>query len=38
MKARIKKVRKEYGAEMAAVAIAAVVVVGYAYWGSLLVG
>lgn len=38
MKARINKVKKEYGSELAVVALVAVVVVGYAYWGSMLLG
>ncbi len=38
MKARVKRIKSEYGAEMALLAFVAAVVVGYAYCGLLLLG
>lgn len=36
MKARINKVKKEYGGEIGVAAIVTAAVVGYSYWGSML--
>ncbi len=36
MKARINKVKQEYGAELGAAVAVTSAIVGYAYWGSLL--
>ncbi len=38
MKARVRKVKKEYGSELLIMLLVLVVVSGYAYWGSLLLG
>jgi hypothetical protein len=37
MKARILKVKKEYGGELSVIALVLGVVLGYTYWGSLLI-
>jgi hypothetical protein len=38
MKARIQKVRKNYGVELGVVAIVMTVVVAYAFFGSMMLG
>ena len=37
MKAKIRKVRQEYGGEISVIALVLVAVLGYAYWGSMFI-